>query len=111
MLRVEISVLEGDENAAATVKQSYGTFRLLGNSPAAPLIAASAQGRGNAQINPNPNGGGFGNPLERDPDSFSDSHLSPKLAATYQLDDAHSVYGQYAAGFRAGSVDLLQEKT
>ena len=34
------------------------------------------------------------NPLDRDPSSFSDSHLSPKLAATYQLDDAHSLYGQ-----------------
>lgn len=52
-----------DENAAATVKQSYGTFRLLGNSPAAPLIAAAATGLGNAQIIPNPNGGGFGIPV------------------------------------------------
>ena len=51
-----------------------------------------------------------GNPLERDPDSFSDSHLSPKLAATYQLDDAHSVYGQYAAGFRAPeAIDIFGE--
>ncbi|PAV47971.1 heme/hemoglobin receptor [Pseudomonas sp. HAR-UPW-AIA-41] len=50
------------------------------------------------------------NPLDRDPSSFSDSHLSPKLAATYQLDDAHSLYGQYAAGFRAPEViDIFGE--
>ena len=51
-----------------------------------------------------------GNPLNRNPDSFSDSHLSPKLAATYRLDDAHSVYGQYAAGFRAPeAIDIFGE--
>ena len=38
---------------------------------------------------------------ERAPSDFKDSALSPKFGVTYQLDDAHSVYGQYAAGFRA----------
>lgn len=42
-----------------------------------------------------------GNPVERDPATFSDSAWSPKLGLTYRLDDAHSLYGQYAAGFRA----------
>ncbi|WP_017936851.1 TonB-dependent hemoglobin/transferrin/lactoferrin family receptor [Zestomonas thermotolerans] len=35
------------------------------------------------------------------PGDFTDSALSPKLGITYRLDDRHSVYGQYAAGFRA----------
>lgn len=53
-----------DEGATALVKQSFGTFRLLGNSPDAPLIAAgTAIGLGNAQIVPNPNGAGFGVPI------------------------------------------------
>lgn len=42
-----------------------------------------------------------GNPVERDPATFNDSAWSPKLGLTYRLDDAHSLYGQYAAGFRA----------
>jgi hypothetical protein len=53
-----------DENAVATVKQSFGTFRALGASPDAPLIAAgTAVGLGNAQIIPNPDGGGAGIPI------------------------------------------------
>ncbi len=35
------------------------------------------------------------------PDDTKDEHISPKLGVTFQVDDAHSVYGQYAAGFRA----------
>lgn len=46
------------ESASATVKQSYGTFRLLGRAPDAPLITAgTALGLGNAQIVPNPDAG------------------------------------------------------
>lgn len=53
-----------NESATATVKQSFGTFRLLGRSPDAPLIAAGvAVGLGNAQIIPNPDAGGFGVPV------------------------------------------------
>lgn len=53
-----------DEKSTALVKQSYGTFRLLGNAPAAPLIAAGvAVGLGNAQIVPNPDAAGFGVPV------------------------------------------------
>lgn len=51
-----------------------------------------------------------GNPVERDPGNFSDGQLSPKLGVTYKLDDAHSLYGQYAAGFRApNAVDIFGE--
>ena len=53
-----------DENANAVVKQSFGTFRLLGAAPAAPLIAAGTSvGLGNAQIIPNPDAAGFGLPV------------------------------------------------
>ena len=53
-----------NEQSTASVKQSYGTFRLLGATPAAPLIAAGvAMGLGNAQIVPNPDAGGFGVPV------------------------------------------------
>ena len=52
------------ENATATVKQSFGTFRLLGAAPAAPLIAAGTSvALGSATIVPNPNAGGFGVPV------------------------------------------------
>ena len=52
------------ENAVATVRQSYGTFRTLGAAPDAPLIAAgTAIGLGNAQIIPNPDAGGTGIPV------------------------------------------------
>lgn len=53
-----------NETASATVKQSFGTFRLLGRTPDAPLIAAGfVSGLGNAQIVPNANGGGAGVPI------------------------------------------------
>lgn len=44
-----------------------------------------------------------GNPQETDPSSQSDHHLSPKLGATWQLTATESLFGQYAAGFRAPS--------
>ncbi|GAB2494175.1 hypothetical protein GCM10027084_04470 [Pseudoxanthomonas sangjuensis] len=53
-----------NENAVATVKQSFGTFHLLGRSPDAPLIAAGTSiGLGNAEIVPNPDAGGPGIPI------------------------------------------------
>ena len=51
------------EDSVATVKQSFGTFRLLGLTPDAPLIAASSSALGNTQIVPNPDAGGFGIPV------------------------------------------------
>ncbi|MGH8487195.1 MAG: TonB-dependent receptor domain-containing protein, partial [Pseudomonas sp.] len=44
-----------------------------------------------------------GLPSETDPSRITDDHLSPKFAVTYQLTEHESVYGQYAAGFRAPS--------
>ena len=44
-----------------------------------------------------------GNPLVTEPSGASDHHLSPKLGANYQLSNSESIYGQYAAGFRAPS--------
>lgn len=45
-----------------------------------------------------------------DPQRYRDSALSPKLAVSYALDDAHSIYAQYAAGFRAPqAVDIFGE--
>ena len=42
--------------------------------------------------------------------NFSDGQLSPKLGITYKIDDVHSLYGQYAAGFRApNAVDIFGE--
>ncbi len=41
------------------------------------------------------------NAVDSNPSSYSDSTVSPKLGITYQVDDLHSVYGQYAAGYRA----------
>lgn len=38
---------------------------------------------------------------DANPPSYKDSALSPKLSVSYALDESHSVYGQYAAGFRA----------
>ncbi|WP_137820415.1 TonB-dependent hemoglobin/transferrin/lactoferrin family receptor [Pseudomonas sp. 2FG] len=38
---------------------------------------------------------------DANPSDFSDSAISPKFGVTYQVDDFHSLYGQYAAGFRA----------
>ncbi|MDH1265560.1 TonB-dependent hemoglobin/transferrin/lactoferrin family receptor [Pseudomonas sp. GD03944] len=49
-------------------------------------------------------------PVNRSPSNYSDHAVSPKLGVTYQVDDAHSVYGQYAAGFRApNAVDIFGE--
>lgn len=46
------------------------------------------------------------------PDDTKDEHVSPKLGVTFQVDDAHSVYGQYAAGFRAPqAVEMFGEFT
>lgn len=54
-----------NEASTASVKQSFGTFRLLGATPDAPLITAgTAVGLGNAQIIPNPAAG-------VDPDYFT----------------------------------------
>lgn len=41
------------------------------------------------------------NAVDSNPSNYSDSTLSPKLGITYQVDEQHSVYGQYAAGYRA----------
>lgn len=50
------------------------------------------------------------NRTEPNPPSFSDSAWSPKFGLTYQLDSAHSLFGQYAAGFRAPeAVDIFGE--
>ncbi|MET1081367.1 MAG: TonB-dependent hemoglobin/transferrin/lactoferrin family receptor [Pseudomonas sp.] len=49
-------------------------------------------------------------PIDTDPADYSDHALSPKFGLTYQLDDAHSLYGQYAAGFRTpNAVDIFGE--
>ncbi|BCX69228.1 MULTISPECIES: TonB-dependent hemoglobin/transferrin/lactoferrin family receptor [Pseudomonas] len=44
-----------------------------------------------------------GLPSETDPSRITDDHISPKLGVTYQLTEHESLYGQYAAGFRAPS--------
>ena len=41
------------------------------------------------------------NAIDSNPSNYSDSTVSPKLGITYQVDDQHSLYGQYAAGYRA----------
>lgn len=41
------------------------------------------------------------NAIDSNPGKYSDSTVSPKLGITYQVDDQYSVYGQYAAGYRA----------
>jgi Tfp pilus assembly protein PilX len=51
------------ESATAVVKSTFGNYNSFPGEPAAPLVAASALGLGNAQIVPNPNGGGTGVPL------------------------------------------------
>ena len=53
-----------NESASAVVKQSFGTFRLFGRGPDAPLIASGTVGAlGNSQLIPNPDAGGFGVPI------------------------------------------------
>lgn len=60
---VSVGKLAG-ENATAVVKQSFGTFRLFGRGPDAPLIASGTVGAlGNSQLIPNPDAGGFGVPV------------------------------------------------
>ncbi|WP_419711052.1 TonB-dependent hemoglobin/transferrin/lactoferrin family receptor [Pseudomonas sp. NFX224] len=44
-----------------------------------------------------------GLPAENDPSRITDDHISPKFGVTYQLTEHESLYGQYAAGFRAPS--------
>lgn len=84
-----------DEGAEATVKQSFGTFRLLGNAPDAPLIAAgTAIGLGNAQIVPNPDGGGFGVPISIW--SKGDAQVDGASFATCQLGEWLANYGNPA---------------
>ena len=52
------------ENAAAIVKESFGTYRLLGRAPDAPLIAAGTSvALGSAELVPNPDAAGFGIPV------------------------------------------------
>lgn len=41
------------------------------------------------------------NAVDSNPSNYRDSTVSPKLGITYQVNDQHSVYGQYAAGYRA----------
>lgn len=41
------------------------------------------------------------NAVDHNPSNYSDSTVSPKLGITYQINEQHSVYGQYAAGYRA----------
>ena len=49
---------------------------------------------------------------DANPKSTKDEALSPKLGLTFQIDDAHSLYGQYAAGFRAPkAVEMFGEFT
>ncbi|MES2818584.1 MAG: TonB-dependent hemoglobin/transferrin/lactoferrin family receptor [Pseudomonadota bacterium] len=49
-------------------------------------------------------------PIDTAPADYSDHALSPKFGLTYQLDDTHSLYGQYAAGFRTpNAVDIFGE--
>lgn len=78
-----------NENATASVRQAFGTFRLLGRAPDAPLIAAgTVEALGNSQLVPNPNAAGFGIPVSVwsklsatiDQASFATCHLSSWLA-------------------------------
>ncbi|YCH22659.1 TonB-dependent hemoglobin/transferrin/lactoferrin family receptor [Pseudomonas sp. D1-3] len=49
-------------------------------------------------------------PINRNPADYRDEALSPKLGITYRIDEAHSLYGQYAAGFQAPNpVDIFGE--
>lgn len=80
------------ENASASVKQSFGTFRLLGATPAAPLITAGvASGLGNAQIVPNPDAGGFGVPVSVW--AKGDAKIDQASFASCQLGEWLSNYG------------------
>ena len=53
-----------NEAATAVVKQSFGTFRLIGRGPDVPLVAAGiVTTAGSAELVPNPDAAGFGVPL------------------------------------------------
>lgn len=53
-----------NENSAAVVKQSFGTFRLIGRGPDVPLVAAGiVETAGSAELVPNPDAAGYGVPL------------------------------------------------
>lgn len=81
-----------NEQSTASVKQSFGTFRLLGASPAAPLITAgTAIGLGNAQIVPNPDAGGFGIPISIWAEGKAD--VDSASFATCQLGEWMGNYG------------------
>lgn len=81
-----------NEQSRASVKQSFGTFRLLGASPAAPLITAgTAIGLGNAQIVPNPDAGGFGIPVSIW--AYGDAQVDSASFATCQLGEWMANYG------------------
>jgi hypothetical protein len=80
------------ENASASVKQSFGTFRLLGATPAAPLITAGvATGLGNAQLIPNPDAGGFGVPVSAW--AKGDAKIDQASFASCQLGEWMANYG------------------
>ncbi len=50
------------------------------------------------------------NRQDQNPSNYSDHAFSPKLGVTYDLDGTHSVYGQYAAGFKTPeAVDIYGE--
>ncbi|MDQ3510094.1 MAG: hypothetical protein M3414_00090 [Pseudomonadota bacterium] len=81
-----------NEQSSASVKQSFGTFRLLGATPASPLITAgTAIGLGNAQIIPNPDAGGFGIPVSIW--AFGDANVDGASFATCQLGEWMANHG------------------
>jgi len=96
------STLAG-ENAAAEVKETWGTFSSFSVSSAMPLVAAGiVQGLGNATIVAAPNAGGFGVP---------GSIWSPK---DVDIDDAGSGVGAVTTchmGEYLGNVDVSNLKT
>jgi len=81
-----------NEQSTASIKQSFGTFRLLGATPASPLITAgTAIGLGNAQIVPNPDSGGFGVPISIW--AYGDAQVDSASFATCQLGEWMANYG------------------
>lgn len=50
------------------------------------------------------------NRQDQNPSNYSDHAISPKFGVTYDIDGIHSVYGQYAAGFKTPeAVDIYGE--
>lgn len=81
-----------NEQSSASVKQSFGTFRLLGATPASPLITSgNAMGLGNAQIIPNPDAGGFGVPVSVW--AMGDAVVDGASFATCQMGEWMTNYG------------------